>query len=88
MQRIVSLVAFGLALCQASDKITSIPNLDPALQCWDSYSGYLPVEVTHHALSLSLPPNLCSVASDPRANNCLPSTALCGAFLCYIFQTT
>merc|ERR1712166_1253063 len=44
MQRIVSLVVFGLALCQASDKITSIPNLDPALQCWDSYSGYLPVE--------------------------------------------
>jgi len=44
MQRIVSLVVFGLALCQASDKISSIPNLDPAMQCWDSYSGYLPVE--------------------------------------------
>ena len=52
MQRIVSLVVFGLALCQASDKISSIPNLDPAMQCWDSYSGYLPVEVTRHASCL------------------------------------
>merc|ERR1711865_1188654 len=44
MQRTFALIAFGLALCQATDKVINLPNLDPALQCWDSYAGYLPVE--------------------------------------------